>query len=98
MTIMNKYFSIGIPAGDVGIPKIAATPAAMNAILNQVYMWAGIIAVVVIIIAGYIYTTSAGDPAKTKRAKDAILYAVIGLVVIILAFTITQFVIGGATK
>ena len=39
--------------------------------------------------------TSAGDPGKTKKAKDTILYAVIGLIICVLAFAIVNFVIGG---
>lgn len=88
--------SASISAVDVGIPTADASTTAIGPILNQVYMIAGIIGVVVIIIAGFMYTLSTGDPAKTKRAKDAILYALVGLVVIILAFTITQMVLGAA--
>jgi uncharacterized membrane protein YagU involved in acid resistance len=63
-------------------------------VLNTVYLWAGIICVVIIVIAGYIYVTSNGNAANIKRGKDAIMGAVIGLIFVMLAFTITQFVIG----
>lgn len=68
--------------------------AGLDDILTQVYLWAGIFAVLVIIIAGYLFMTARGDPAQIKRGKDAVRGAVIGLIVIILAFTITQFVLG----
>ena len=48
----------------------------------------------IIIVSGILYTTSAGDSARVKTAKNAITYAVVGIVVILLAFTITNFVIG----
>ncbi|HMI09090.1 MAG TPA: TrbC/VirB2 family protein [Candidatus Saccharimonadales bacterium] len=67
---------------------------ALQAVLNTVYIWAGIIAVLVIIIAGIMYSVSQGEQAKITRAKDMIVGAVIGLVVIMMAFVITQFVIG----
>ena len=51
-------------------------------------------AVLVIIFAGYMYVTSGGDPAAVTKAKNAILYSVVGLVIVALAFVITQFVIG----
>lgn len=63
-------------------------------ILNITYFIAGIVAVIVIIIAGFFYVTSQGKPANVTKAKDAILYSVIGIVVIMLAFVITQFVVG----
>jgi hypothetical protein len=62
--------------------------------LNAAYLWAGIICVLIIIIAGYYYVISNGNATTVKRAKDALMGAIIGLIVVILAFTITQFVIG----
>lgn len=61
--------------------------------LNTAYFWTGIIAVIVIIIGGFRYSTSMGDPGKLKSAKDTILYAVIGLVIVLLAFAITNFIL-----
>ena len=63
-------------------------------VLDIVYLWAGIVCVIIIIVAGFIYVTSNGNAANIKRGKDAIMGAVIGLIVVIFAFTITQFVIG----
>jgi Type IV secretion system pilin len=54
----------------------------------------GIAAVIVIIIAGVIYATSAGDSNAIGRAKSMLLYAVIGLVVAISAYAIVNFVLG----
>ena len=62
-------------------------------ILNVVIGVLGIVAVIVIIIGGIQYMTSTGDAGKVKKAKDPILYGVIGLVVVILAFAIVNFVI-----
>ena len=67
---------------------------ALVSVLNTVYTWAGIIAVLVIIVAGIFYTASQGDAKHVQRAKEAIIGACAGLVIIIMAFTITQFVLG----
>jgi hypothetical protein len=40
------------------------------------------------------YATSAGDSGRVTKAKNALTYAIIGLVVVLLAFTITQFITG----
>lgn len=63
--------------------------------LGLVYWIGGVIAVIVIIIAGYSYVTSAGDAGAITKAKNSILYGVIGLVVVLMAFVITRIVIGG---
>ena len=62
-------------------------------IIDVIISVLGIAAVVVIVLGGVQYTTSAGDPARVKRAKDTILYGVIGLVVALLAWAIVNFVL-----
>lgn len=63
-------------------------------ILNIIIGVLGIVAVIVIIIGGISYMTSSGDAGKVKKAKDTILYGVIGLVIVALAYAIVNFVIG----
>ena len=65
----------------------------VTAIINVVIGVLGIVAVIVIILGGVQYMTSTGDAGKVKKAKDTILYGVIGLVVCVLAFAIVNFVI-----
>lgn len=62
-------------------------------ILNAVIGVLGIVAVIVIIMGGVGYMTSSGDANKVKKAKDTILYGVIGLVIVALSFAIVNFVI-----
>lgn len=70
----------------------------VNSIINVILSVIGIITVVVIILGGIQYVTSAGDPAKTKKAKDTILYGIIGLIIALLAFAIVNFVLGNVFK
>lgn len=46
-----------------------------------------------VLYAGYQYMTSGGEPAKLEAAKKRLLYAIIGIVIILLAFSITTFII-----
>lgn len=75
-----------------GIPD--ASNFSLKAILNAVYFWAGAVAVIIIVIAGFMYVLSSNDSSQISKAKNAILSAVIGLIVILLAFGITNIVIG----
>lgn len=77
----------------VGIARVQAD-SAVGGILTTAYYAAGVVAVIVIIVSSIFYVISQGDPGKTKRAKDGILYSVVGLIVIMMAFVITNFVIG----
>jgi hypothetical protein len=54
---------------------------------------AGVAAVIIIIYAGMQYVLSGGDAQKTQSAKNTIMYAVIGLVVIALSSTIVSFIV-----
>lgn len=67
-------------------------------IFNKAFLWSGIVAVIMIVYGGLQYVTSAGDPNKTKKAKNTILYSVIGLLVIIFAATIINFVVGAVGR
>lgn len=54
----------------------------------------GVIAVIMIIVGGLKYITSSGDSGNVTSAKNTILYAVIGLVIVALAQVIVRFVLG----
>ena len=70
----------------------------ITGIINGIIAALGIVAVVIIIIGGVSYMTSSGDASKVKKAKDTILYGVIGLVICVLAFAIVNFVITNILK
>lgn len=89
--IFNMLLGSGIP-NDYGVKEIDANALLING-LNLAYYIAGIIAVIVIIIAGIMYATSMGDAGRIGRAKNMILYAVIGIGVILAAWSITNFVL-----
>ena len=54
----------------------------INAIIDFLWMFGIAVVPMVIIIAGYFFITSAGDPAKVSQAKKMVLYALIGLLII----------------
>lgn len=70
-----------------------SAPNMIEIVINTALFVLGMVAVLMIIIGGIRYATSAGNPSQTKSAKDTILYAVVGLVVAILAYTIVNFVL-----
>ena len=53
----------------------------------------GIASVFMIIVGGFKYITSSGDPGNAKSAKDTILYAVVGILVALAAQSIVVFVL-----
>ena len=69
------------------------SPAAMvTSAIQWVIAMAGIVCVVFIVYGGVGYITSSGDPNKLQKAKQSILYACFGLIIVALAEIITAFV------
>lgn len=65
----------------------------VGGVLNVIYGLVGIISVVFVIVGGFKFTTSQGDPGKVAQAKNTIMFSLIGLVVTLGAFAITSFVL-----
>lgn len=66
-------------------------------IVNIFSVIVGIVSVIMIIYGGFRYVTSGGDSGNVSAAKNTIIYAVIGLVVVALAQFIVQFVLDKVT-
>ena len=86
--------TVGSGDGQIHIPQVSGSDADLKNILNTIYFWAGAIAVLIIIYAGVVFVTSKGDASRVAKAKNSIMGAVIGLVIVILAFVITNFIVG----
>lgn len=70
----------------------------VNTAINVVLGVIGVVAVVMIIIGGIQFVTSQGDAAKTTKARNTMLYSIVGLVVALLAFAIVNFVLTNVFK
>ena len=77
-----------------GLPVVGAGSVQLQQILTIVLGIFGAIAVLMIVIAGLKFVTSAGNPQSAAKARSTILYAIIGLVVIATAEAIVSFVLG----
>jgi len=66
-------------------------------VINIFSLVVGVVSVIMIIIGGLKYITSGGDSGNVSGAKNTILYAIIGLVVVALAQVIVRFVLERAT-
>lgn len=64
-------------------------------VLNIVFAIAASVALLMVIINGFRYIIAQGDPGGTASAKNGILYSLVGLVVIMAAYSIVTFVVKG---
>lgn len=65
-----------------------------NFVIDWMLYIAGFLAVVYLIYAGITYIMAGGDPAKAEKARTGIVNAIIGIIIIVLAFVIERAVIG----
>ena len=68
--------------------------SSIRTVFTFIFSVLGIVAVVVIVLGGFYFLTSTGDPAKIKKGKDTILWGIVGLVVCLFAFAIVNFILG----
>lgn len=62
-------------------------------IVNILLFLVGAVAVIMIVISGFRYTTANGDQSSVKAAKDTLLYAIVGVIVAIASYAIVNFVL-----
>ncbi len=88
---------------DINIPKPTPDITTKNGstLMVAYYIIIGIVAAIsflMIVIGALKYTTSGGEPQSMAKAKNTILYALVGLVICIIAFSIVRFAVRGITK
>ena len=62
-------------------------------LLNTTLGVVGVVAVIMIIIGGFYYTTSQGSSEKVQKGKNTILYGIVGMIICLSAFAIVNFIL-----
>ena len=86
-----KYLEVTAKAAGFGEPKSIAE--IVGAIISIFLSFLGIIFLILIIYGGFIWMTSGGNEAKVLKAKKILTQAVIGLIIILASYAITNFVL-----
>lgn len=67
-------------------------------LLNTVIALAGLVCVVMLVMAGYSYITAAGDEVKVKKASQTLTWAIVGLAICFIAVLLVQYVLTDLLK
>lgn len=62
-------------------------------VINALLGILGVVFLILVIYAGILWMTAAGNEKQVEKAKDILINGVVGLVIILAAYTITYFVI-----
>ncbi len=85
--VSNPYPGINVDPRGPDTPQFVITQ-----LIQLLLAFAGAVAVIFIILGGYRYITSQGNQENVEKAKNTITYAVIGLVVAMIAYVLVQLV------
>jgi len=66
----------------------------IGSLINVGLGFLGIVFLVLMLYAGFLWMTAQGDDTKVKKAKDMIFQAIIGIIIIVAAYAISNFVLG----
>jgi FtsH-binding integral membrane protein len=83
--------------GDIGISTLSLSDGGTN-FANLLITIAAILSVIFLVMGGIRYITSNGDPTKLNQAKQTLTYAIIGLIIAIMARLIVGFVLTNSPK
>ena len=92
--MLRTFFIMAQQLNYDALPDVKADDALIKNILSLVFVITGAIAVMMVVIGGLKYSSSQGDPQAVSKAKNTIIYAIVGLVVSIFSLTIVSFTIG----
>jgi hypothetical protein len=84
----NVGTQAGIASSNVSLPEI------VGRIINILLGFIGIVLLLIVLYAGFQWMTAGGDSKKVEEAKQRISNAVVGLIILVAAFAISNFVLG----
>lgn len=89
--LKNSGKNLDAIAGSAGVSQ-ADAGSIVGSIINAVLTFVGLIFLVLMVYAGFLWMTAAGDEGKIDKSKSIIIAAIIGLVIVMSAYAITYFV------
>lgn len=81
------------PDSEICTNKGEDAPTLIKTLINTLLFVVGALAVVMIIVSGVLYVISTGDAGKVAKAKNTLMYSIVGLVVSFLAYAVVNWVL-----
>ena len=75
-----------------GVATISCIPAVMASLISALFIFVGLVCLVLIIASGYKFINSAGDPKRLSSARDTLIHAILGLLVVLFSFFIINLI------
>ncbi len=88
---VNPVTNLNAAAQGTGLTGFTL-PGLIGSIVKGLLGFIGVVMLLIVIYGGFLWMTAGGDPSKVKKGKDMIIQAVIGLIIVLIAYAITTFV------
>ncbi len=88
---------VTVPTDDMGLSTASLETTAQK-LIKTVLTFLGLVAIVMVLIGGFKWMTSGGNEEKVGEAKKLLGAGIVGLVIIMLAYALTAFVINNMNK
>ena len=75
-----------------GVATLSCIPIVAQNVINFLVLFAGVVCVFLIIMSGYKFVTSEGDPEKIASARKTLFYAIGGFLLVIASFVILNII------
>lgn len=93
-TSFTSNLTTGGDAAYGGTAPTATLSQLVHDILLPIFSILGVVLLCLIIYAGVLWMTAAGEPKKVQKAKDILSQSVMGLVLVLISYSIAYFVTG----
>ncbi len=75
-----------------GIATLSCIPIVFRNVINAALFFVGVVALVFIIFSGFKFMSSGADPKQVEGARNTLVYALIGLIVVLSSFFVLNFI------
>lgn len=93
--MIGHIFVAQIRENQVKVPKPDFTADSLAGILQIVFALIGVASLFILLITAIKFQIALGDPTKVAKARNAIIYAAVGLAVSAGAFSLVSLILGG---
>jgi len=93
LAAVDPYAQLNSVASGVGLSSNANLPGTIGNIVKGLLTLIGVLFLVLLIYAGFLWMTDMGDGKKAQKAREIIKNSVIGLILVFISYGITLFVV-----
>jgi len=94
---LNKL-AVAIPTIGINTGWNADPKSVVERVITYALFFIGAIALVFVIYGGVLYITSGGDSEKTTKARNTLMYAVLGIIVVVISYAIVTWASNAPTS